>query len=46
MNATDDPDVELWGNKRRSYFPQFLFATDGMFSIMKILELAALSGKR
>jgi mannose-1-phosphate guanylyltransferase / phosphomannomutase len=42
MNATDDPDVELaGGTKGGVIFPRFLFATDGMFSIVKILELAA-----
>jgi mannose-1-phosphate guanylyltransferase / phosphomannomutase len=47
MNATDDPDVELaGGTKGGVIFPQFLFATDGMFTIMKILELAAKSHKK
>lgn len=47
MNATDDPDVELaGGTKGGVIFPQFSFATDGMFSIMKILELAARSRKK
>lgn len=47
MNATDDPDVELaGGTKGGVIFPSFLFATDGMFSIMKILELAARYGKK
>lgn len=46
MNAADDADVELaGGTKGGVIFPKFLFATDGMFSIMKILELVALSGK-
>ncbi|MCX7878595.1 MAG: sugar phosphate nucleotidyltransferase, partial [Ignavibacteria bacterium] len=46
MNATDDPDVELaGGTKGGVIFPNFLFATDGMFTIMKILELLAISGK-
>lgn len=47
MNATDDPDVELaGGTKGGVIFPSFLFATDGMFSIMKVLELAAKSHKK
>lgn len=47
MNATDDPDVELaGGTKGGVIFPGFLFATDGMFSIMKILELVAKSNKK
>jgi mannose-1-phosphate guanylyltransferase/phosphomannomutase len=47
MNATDDPDVELaGGTKGGVIFPGFLFATDGMFSIMKILELTARSRKK
>lgn len=46
MNATDDPDVEIaGGTKGGVIFPGFLFATDGMFTIMKILELLAISGK-
>src|SRR3990172_3625399 len=47
MNATDDPDVDLaGGTKGGVIFPNFLFSTDGMFSIIKILELAARSGKK
>lgn len=46
MNAADDPDVELaGGTKGGVIFPRFLFATDGMFSLVKILELAARYGK-
>jgi mannose-1-phosphate guanylyltransferase/phosphomannomutase len=46
MNAADEPDVELaGGTKGGVIFPKFLFATDGMFSIVKILELVAKSGK-
>jgi len=46
MNAADEPDVELaGGTKGGVIFPKFLFATDGMFSIVKILELIAKSGK-
>ncbi len=47
MNAADDADVELaGGTKGGVIFPGFLFATDGMFSIMKILELAARAHKK
>lgn len=47
MNSTADPDVELaGGTKGGVIFPAFSFATDGMFTIMKILELAARSHKR
>ncbi len=47
MNATADPEVDLaGGTKGGVIFPEFSFATDGMFSIMKILELAARSHKK
>ncbi|MBZ0201813.1 MAG: NTP transferase domain-containing protein [Ignavibacteria bacterium] len=47
MNSTADPEVELaGGTKGGVIFPAFSFATDGMFSIMKILELIARSHKR
>jgi mannose-1-phosphate guanylyltransferase / phosphomannomutase len=47
MNSTSDPDVELaGGTKGGVIFPRFSFATDGMFTIMKILELAARSHKK
>jgi mannose-1-phosphate guanylyltransferase / phosphomannomutase len=46
MNAADDPDVAfIGGTKGGVIFPKFLYATDGMFSIMKILELLAKTGK-
>jgi len=46
MNAADDPDVGLvGGTKGGVIFPKFSFATDGMFSVIKILELLALSNK-
>jgi mannose-1-phosphate guanylyltransferase/phosphomannomutase len=46
MSAADDPDTGLvGGTKGGVIFPKFLFATDGMFSIAKILELLAASGK-
>lgn len=47
MNATTDPEVELaGGTKGGVIFPGFSFATDGMFTIMKILELTARSHKK
>jgi mannose-1-phosphate guanylyltransferase/phosphomannomutase len=47
MNATTDPEVELaGGTKGGVIFPGFTFATDGMFTVMKILELTARSHKR
>lgn len=47
MDATSDPEVELaGGTKGGVIFPEFSFATDGMFSIMKILELTARSHKK
>jgi mannose-1-phosphate guanylyltransferase/phosphomannomutase len=46
MNAADVPDIELvGGTKGGVIFPQFLFATDGMFAIVKILEMLAASEK-
>jgi len=47
MNSTSDPDVGLaGGTKGGVIFPAFSFATDGMFSIVKILELVARSRKK
>jgi mannose-1-phosphate guanylyltransferase / phosphomannomutase len=47
MNATADPEVELaGGTKGGVIFPNFSFATDGMFTVMKLLELAARSHKK
>lgn len=46
MTAAEDPDVSLvGGTKGGVIFPEFLHATDGMFSIIKILEMFAYSGK-
>jgi len=46
MNASEQPDIDLvGGTKGGVIFPKFLFATDGMFSIIKILEMLAASGK-
>lgn len=45
MRACDDKDVRLVGGTKGGFlFPNFLYATDGMFSIVKILELIARSG--
>ncbi len=47
MNATDEPGVELvGGTKGGIIFPAFSHATDGMFSIMKVLEMLALSNQK
>ena len=46
MNATDIPDVRLvGGTKGGIIFPEYSHATDGMFSIVKVLEMLALSGR-
>lgn len=46
MNATEMPGVKLvGGTKGGIIFPDYSHATDGMFSIMKILEMLARSGK-
>lgn len=45
MNACDDPDVKFVGGTKGGFlFPEFLYATDGMFSVAKILELISKSG--
>jgi mannose-1-phosphate guanylyltransferase/phosphomannomutase len=42
MIACDDPEVKFVGGTRGGFlFPQFLYATDGMYTIAKILELIA-----
>lgn len=42
MMACDDKDVKFVGGIRGGFlFPEFLYATDGMFSVAKILELLA-----
>lgn len=42
MNACDDPEVKFVGGTKGGFlFPEFLYATDGMFSVVKILELIA-----
>jgi mannose-1-phosphate guanylyltransferase/phosphomannomutase len=46
MSATEDKDVAMiGGTKGGLIFPEFLFATDGMFTIVKILEMLASSNK-
>jgi mannose-1-phosphate guanylyltransferase/phosphomannomutase len=45
MMACDDKDVKFVGGVFGGFlFPEFLYATDGMFSVAKILELVAKSG--
>ncbi|MFA5405301.1 MAG: hypothetical protein WC358_10240, partial [Ignavibacteria bacterium] len=42
MNACNDKEVKFVGGTRRGvFFPDFLYATDGMFAIAKILEMNA-----
>lgn len=44
MMACDDKDVSFVGGIRGGFlFPEFLYATDGMFSVAKILELIAVT---
>ncbi|HRE40316.1 MAG TPA: sugar phosphate nucleotidyltransferase [Ignavibacteria bacterium] len=44
MAACDDKDVKFVGGVMGGFlFPEFLYATDGMFSIAKILEIIAKS---
>lgn len=44
MMACEDPEVSFVGGTRGGFlFPEFLYATDGMFSVAKILELIARS---
>lgn len=45
MIASDDKDINFVGGTRGGFlFPEYLYATDGMFSVAKILELIAKSG--
>jgi len=42
-----DPEVKFVGGTRGGFiFPEFLFASDGMFAISKILELMAITGMK
>lgn len=42
MTACNDKEVRFVGGTRRGvFFPEFIYATDGMFAIAKILEMQA-----
>ncbi len=42
-----DPDIKFVGGTKGGFiFPEFLFASDGMFAISKILELIAITGMK
>lgn len=46
MNAAEQDDIDLvGGTKGGVIFPKFSLATDGMFTIVKLLELLSASGK-
>ncbi len=46
MMACEDKDVSFVGGNRGGFlFPEFLYATDGMFSVAKILELISKSNQ-
>jgi mannose-1-phosphate guanylyltransferase / phosphomannomutase len=46
MMSCDDKDVSFVGGVRGGFlFPEFLYATDGMFSVAKIIELIARSNQ-
>lgn len=45
MMACNDKEVKFVGGTRRGvFFPDFLYATDGMFSIAKTLEMISKTG--
>lgn len=47
MEASTSKEVKFVGGTKGGFiFPNFLFASDGMYSIAKILEMMALAGKR
>ncbi len=47
MEASTSKDVQFVGGTKGGFiFPDFLFASDGMYSVAKILEMMALAGKR
>ncbi len=47
MEASTSKDVRFVGGTKGGFiFPDFLFASDGMYSVAKILEMMALAGKR
>lgn len=46
MDAAYDPSIDFVGGTKGGFiFPKFLFATDAMFSVAKILEMTAIVGK-
>jgi mannose-1-phosphate guanylyltransferase/phosphomannomutase len=46
MDAAYDPEIDFVGGTKGGFiFPKFLFATDAMFSVAKILEMTAIAGK-
>ena len=46
MEACDDKDVKFAGGTRRGFlFPDYMYATDGMFSIAQILEMLSQTDK-
>lgn len=47
MNAATEPEIRFVGGTRGGFiFPEFSFATDGMFAVAKILELLAATGEK
>ena len=47
MEASSAKDVQFIGGTKGGFiFPEFLFASDGMYSVAKILEMMAMTGKR
>ena len=47
MEASTSKDVQFIGGTKGGFiFPEFLFASDGMYSVAKILEMMALADKR
>jgi mannose-1-phosphate guanylyltransferase/phosphomannomutase len=47
MESASIPDVKFVGGTKGGFiFTDFLFASDGMYSIAKILEMMALAGQR
>jgi mannose-1-phosphate guanylyltransferase/phosphomannomutase len=47
METATRKDIRFVGGTKGGFiFPDFLFASDGMFSVAKILEMLALAGKR
>lgn len=47
MEASTSKEVRFVGGTKGGFiFPDFLFASDGMYSVAKILEMMAITGKR